>query len=94
MAFRGSRSDRNRIHEILVQLQRNRNKKQFIELGLKSLVRIWVTFPLPAILISYNNAISLVQGPPGTGKTYLGVEIVKALLHNKKALGLKPIICV
>jgi len=36
----------------------------------------------------------LIQGPPGTGKTYLGVEIVKVLLHNKSALGLKPIICV
>jgi hypothetical protein len=34
------------------------------------------------------------QGPPGTGKTYLGVELVKALLHNKTALALKPIICV
>jgi hypothetical protein len=34
------------------------------------------------------------EGPPGTGKTYLGVELVKALLHNKTALSLKPIICV
>lgn len=38
--------------------------------------------------------LKLIQGPPGTGKTYLGVEIVKALLHNKTILGLKPIICV
>lgn len=33
-------------------------------------------------------------GPPGTGKTYLGVQLVKALLHNKHALDLEPIICV
>lgn len=34
------------------------------------------------------------KGPPGTGKTYLGVQLVKVLLHNKKSLGLGPIICV
>jgi len=39
-------------------LQCNRNKKHFIELGLKSLVWIWVIFPLPTILvIFYNNTI-------------------------------------
>src|SRR5271170_5616300 len=43
--------------KILVQLQCNRNKKQFVELGLKSLVSIWVTFPLRTILVFYNNAI-------------------------------------
>jgi hypothetical protein len=56
-SIQASPSDHKRIQEILVQLQRNRNKKQFIELGLTSLVWIWVTFPLPTILISYNNAI-------------------------------------
>ena len=46
---------------ILVRVQRNRNKKQFIELGFKSLVWIWVTFPLPIILIFYHNAIRSAQ---------------------------------
>ncbi|XP_071084840.1 NFX1-type zinc finger-containing protein 1-like [Haliotis cracherodii] len=27
----------------------------------------------------------IMQGPPGTGKTYVGLKIVKALLHNAKA---------
>ncbi|XP_076454226.1 NFX1-type zinc finger-containing protein 1-like [Babylonia areolata] len=27
----------------------------------------------------------LIQGPPGTGKTYVGLKIVKALLHNREA---------
>lgn len=27
--------------------------------------------------------VALIQGPPGTGKTYLGVQIVRALLWNK-----------
>jgi hypothetical protein len=31
-SIKASRSDHKRIHEILVQLQRNRNKKQFVEL--------------------------------------------------------------
>ncbi|XP_041359513.1 NFX1-type zinc finger-containing protein 1-like [Gigantopelta aegis] len=26
---------------------------------------------------------ALIQGPPGTGKTYLGLKIMKALLHNQ-----------
>jgi len=34
------------------------------------------------------------KGPPGTGKTYLGVELVKVLLHNKRRLELGPIVCV
>jgi hypothetical protein len=40
--------------------------------------------------------LALIQGPPGTGKTYLGVALVKCLLHNKdkRSLDLKPIICV
>ena len=46
-----------RINKIPVRPQCNRNKKQFIELSLKSLVQIWVTFPLPTILIFYNNTI-------------------------------------
>jgi len=54
---RASRSNYKRIHEILVQLQHSRNK-QSTELSLKSLVWVWVTFPLPTVLILYNNAIS------------------------------------
>jgi len=53
-----SRSDHKRIHEILVRLQRNRNKKQFIEPDLKSLAWLWITFPLATNLIFYNNATS------------------------------------
>jgi AAA domain len=44
--------------------------------------------------VTTSDFLVLIQGPPGTGKTYVGVEIVKALLHNKAALDLKPIICV
>ena len=31
------------------------------------------------------NELCLIQGPPGTGKSYLGVQIVKALLANTSA---------
>jgi hypothetical protein len=44
-----------KIHEQLDQLQCNRNKKRFIEIGLKSLVWLWVTFLLPTILTYTNN---------------------------------------
>lgn len=36
---------------------------------------------LDAINKSLSNAISLIQGPPGTGKTYVGITLVRALLH-------------
>ena len=29
--------------------------------------------------------LAIVQGPPGTGKTYLGLKILKMLLHNSQA---------
>ena len=51
------------MHENPGCLQRNRYKKQFIELSLKSLVynRLTLTFPLPSILVFYNNAIRRVS---------------------------------
>lgn len=36
------------------QLQRNQNKKQFIEISAKSLIWIWIIFSLPAILVYFN----------------------------------------
>ncbi|XP_046375708.2 NFX1-type zinc finger-containing protein 1-like [Haliotis rufescens] len=51
------------------------------------------TWPMPNFLhlnISQHTALRnalmrefvLIQGPPGTGKTYLGIKILKTLLHN------------
>ena len=40
------------------------------------------------------SCIALIQGPPGTGKSYTGVAIIKALLKNRKAAQLGPILCV
>ena len=40
------------------------------------------------------SCLALIQGPPGTGKSYTGVAIIKALLKNRKAANLGPIICV
>ncbi|KAL8823199.1 MAG: hypothetical protein Q9191_006082 [Dirinaria sp. TL-2023a] len=40
------------------------------------------------------SCIALIQGPPGTGKSYTGVAIIKALLKNRDAAKLGPIICV
>ena len=40
------------------------------------------------------SSLALIQGPPGTGKSYTGVAIIKALLKNRAAANLGPIICV
>ena len=36
-----------------------------------------------AVQMALSKEFAIVQGPPGTGKTYIGLKIVKALLHNK-----------
>lgn len=43
---------------------------------------------------AFRRCLALIQGPPGTGKSYTGVAIIKALLKNRDAAKLGPIICV
>ena len=38
---------------------------------------------LKALKSALTNEFAVIQGPPGTGKTYVGLKIVKALLHNR-----------
>lgn len=47
-----------------------------------------------AVIQALSAGLALIQGPPGTGKSYTGVSIIKALLHNRNAAKLGPIICV
>ncbi|TVY42873.1 NFX1-type zinc finger-containing protein [Lachnellula subtilissima] len=47
-----------------------------------------------AVIQALSTGLALIQGPPGTGKSYTGVAILKALIHNRKAAKLGPIICV
>ncbi|EFX01411.1 nf-x1 finger and helicase domain containing protein [Grosmannia clavigera kw1407] len=47
-----------------------------------------------ALTQTLSRSMALIQGPPGTGKTYVGVEIIKVLLGNKKSAKLGPILCV
>ncbi|KAH0538544.1 hypothetical protein FGG08_004877 [Glutinoglossum americanum] len=47
-----------------------------------------------ALVHGLTNSLALIQGPPGTGKSYVGVEMVKVLLANRKEAKLGPIICV
>lgn len=35
-----------------------------------------------AVQRALTNEFVITQGPPGTGKTYIGLKIVRALLHN------------
>ena len=45
-------------------------------------------------LNALQSSVALIQGPPGTGKSYTGVAIIKALLKNRDAAELGPIVCV
>ncbi|KAK6219129.1 hypothetical protein LQW54_002378 [Pestalotiopsis sp. IQ-011] len=46
------------------------------------------------LLAALGREFSLIQGPPGTGKSYVGVQIVRILLENKKAAALGPILII
>jgi hypothetical protein len=39
---------------------------------------------LEAVRSALSRRLSLIQGPPGTGKTYVGVQIVRALVDNMR----------
>lgn len=47
-----------------------------------------------ALTAALSRSLALIQGPPGTGKSFVGVAMIKALLANKDAANLGPIICV
>ena len=47
-----------------------------------------------SLINALRSCIALIQGPPGTGKSYTGVAIIKALLSNRDAANIGPIICV
>lgn len=37
---------------------------------------------------------AFIQGPPGTGKTYLGIQLMKVLMHCKRKANLGPVVIV
>lgn len=41
-----------------------------------------------AFVRGISQELSVIQGPPGCGKTFIGVQIVKAVLRNQKMVGL------
>lgn len=44
-----------------------------------------------AVRTALSKEFVIIQGPPGTGKTYIGLKIVRALLHNKSLWTTDPI---
>ena len=60
----------------------NGNKSRFIEISLKSLVYIWVTFPLPTIIVYSNNMnyVYLSLDPEEHGLVY--VDEAKMHIHR------------
>jgi hypothetical protein len=47
-----------------------------------------------ALVHALSRRLALCQGPPGTGKSYTGIALTRALLANKKAADLGPILVV
>jgi hypothetical protein len=47
-----------------------------------------------ALVHALSHRLALCQGPPGTGKSYTGIALTRALLANKKAADLGPILVV
>jgi hypothetical protein len=47
-----------------------------------------------ALVNALCRSLALIQGPPGTGKSFTGIAIIKALLHNRAAARLGPIVCI
>lgn len=45
-----------------------------------------------ALFAALTREYALIQGPPGTDKSYVGVQLVRVLLENKKKADLGPIL--
>ncbi|KAK3589654.1 hypothetical protein CHS0354_015152 [Potamilus streckersoni] len=43
-----------------------------------------------AFISAVTQEFTITQGPPGTGKTYIGLKIVKTLLHNRQLWSIGP----
>lgn len=48
------------------------------------------TSQLKALEAALSKEFVVIQGPPGTGKTYIGLKIVRALLHNRHIWSINP----
>ncbi|KAF2704119.1 P-loop containing nucleoside triphosphate hydrolase protein [Pleomassaria siparia CBS 279.74] len=47
-----------------------------------------------ALLAALTREFAFIQGPPGTGKSYVGVQLMKVLMHCKRTVKLGPVIVV
>jgi Zinc finger C-x8-C-x5-C-x3-H type (and similar) len=47
-----------------------------------------------ALLAALTREFAFIQGPPGTGKSYLGIQLMKVLMHLKKTVDLGPVVVV
>ncbi|RMZ85019.1 hypothetical protein DV738_g273, partial [Chaetothyriales sp. CBS 135597] len=47
-----------------------------------------------ALLAALTREFAFIQGPPGTGKSYLGIQLMRVLMHCKMKVDLGPVVVV
>ncbi|KAK5189250.1 hypothetical protein LTR47_011248 [Exophiala xenobiotica] len=47
-----------------------------------------------ALIAALTREFAFIQGPPGTGKSYLGVQLMKVIMHLKQTISLGPVVIV
>ncbi|CAG8458390.1 7466_t:CDS:10 [Acaulospora morrowiae] len=47
-----------------------------------------------ALVSALSREVALIEGPPGTGKTFIGVQIMRVLLANRKSSKIGPILTI
>ena len=47
-----------------------------------------------ALIAALTREFALIHGPPGTGKSYLGIQLMRVLLHNCQRAALGPVLVV
>ena len=47
-----------------------------------------------ALFAALTREFAFIQGPPGTGKSYVGVQLMKVLMHLKETVNLGPVVVV
>lgn len=91
-AYSQARGFQYQLQALLSEQERNRSGRASMESILKR--SVLDDKQQVAVKHALTNELALIQGPPGTGKSFTGVKLIEALLENRDAANLGPIVCV